>query len=67
MEWNITIHEHVLTGTDQEFYFALQGIDMYAGKWNAAYYNMLKNIYSSKSGSLRVLQLPPSLKLVATI
>jgi hypothetical protein len=23
---------HVLTGTDQEFYFALQGIDMYAGK-----------------------------------
>jgi hypothetical protein len=48
----------VLTGTDQEFYFALQGIDMYAGKWNAAYYNMLKNIYSSKSGSLRVLQLP---------
>jgi hypothetical protein len=42
MAWNITIHEHVLTGTDQEFYFALQGIDMYAGKWNAAYYNMLK-------------------------
>ena len=28
----LTIHEHVLTGTDQEFYFALQGIDMYAGK-----------------------------------
>jgi hypothetical protein len=50
MAWNITIHEHVLTGTDQEFYFALQGIDMYAGKWNAAYYDMLKNIYSSKSG-----------------
>jgi hypothetical protein len=25
-------YEHVLTGTDQEFYFALQGIDMYAGK-----------------------------------
>ena len=42
MAWNITIHEHVLTGTDQEFYFALQYIDMYAGKWNAAYYNMLK-------------------------
>jgi hypothetical protein len=42
MAWNITIHEHVLTGTDQEFYFALQGIDMYAGKWNAAYYDMLK-------------------------
>ena len=42
MEWNITIHEHVLTGTDQEFYFALQGIDMYAGKWNAVYYDMLK-------------------------
>jgi hypothetical protein len=36
MAWNITIHEHVLTGTDQEFYFALQGIDMYAGKWNNA-------------------------------
>jgi hypothetical protein len=67
MAWNITIHEHALTGTDQEFYFALQGIDMYAGKWNAAYYNMLKNIYSSKSGSLRVLQLPPPLKPVATI
>ena len=28
----LTIHEHVLTCTDQEFYFALQGIDMYAGK-----------------------------------
>jgi hypothetical protein len=42
MAWNITIHEHVLTGTDQGFYFALQGIDMYAGKWNAAYYDMLK-------------------------
>jgi hypothetical protein len=67
MAWNITIHEHVLTGTDQEFYFVLQGIDMYAGKWNAAYYNMFKNIYSSKSGSLRVLQLPPPLQLVATI
>jgi hypothetical protein len=63
----LTIREHVLTGTDQEFYFALQGIDMDAGKWNAAYYNMLKNIYSSKSGSLRVLKLPPPLKPVATI
>jgi hypothetical protein len=67
MAWHITIHEHVLTGTDEEFYFALQGIDMYAGKWNASYYNMLKNIYSSKSGYLRVLQLPPPLKPVATI
>ena len=67
MAWHITIHEHVLTGTDQEFYFALQGIDMYAGKWNAAYYNMLKDIYSSKSGYLWVLRLPPPLKLVATI
>ena len=28
----LTMHEHVLTGTDQEFYFALQGIDIYAGK-----------------------------------
>ena len=52
---------------NQEFYFTLQGIGMYGGKWNAAYYNMLKNIYSSKSGSLRVLQLPPPLKLVAMI
>ena len=42
MAWDITIHEHDLTGTDQEFYFVLKGIDMYAGKWNAAYYNMLK-------------------------
>ena len=32
MACNITIHEHLLTGTDQEFYFALQCIDMYAGK-----------------------------------
>ena len=36
MAWNITIHENVLTGTDQEFYFVLQSTDMYAGKWNAA-------------------------------
>jgi len=36
MACNITIHEYVLTGTDQEFYFVLQSTDMYAGKWNAA-------------------------------
>ena len=67
MAWNITIHEHVLTGTDREFYFAFQGIDMHAGKWNAAYYNMLKKHLLFKEWFSSGTPASSTTKTVATI